>query len=270
MRRAKRGCKSCASAAMPLMPRSRSATRSPLSIRAAAISADAAIIAARAERLGKDPETARIFLRPDGGPHPAGDRLVQPDLAKTLALIAEGGPDAFYRGPIAAAVATASAAQGGIFTKEDFAAYTATEMPPIRCTYRGYGILSAPPPSAGGTILCEMLNVLAGWDLGASGAASAQTIHLIAETMRHAYVDRNSFLGDPAFVSNPLDRLMSREHAAAIRAAIDPDKATASAALGPGLAPHERAETTHYWVAGGEGTPVAVTSTLHGNFGAAL
>src|SRR5438067_7721700 len=109
--------------------------------------ADAAIIAARAERLGKDPEAARIFLRPDGGPHPAGDRLVQPDLAKTLALIAEGGPDAFYRGPIAAAVATASAAQGGIFTKEDFAAYTATEMPPIRCTYRGYVILSAPPPS---------------------------------------------------------------------------------------------------------------------------
>src|SRR5438876_252572 len=110
--------------------------------------ADAAIIAARAERLGKDPEAARIFLRPDGGPHPAGDRLVQPDLAKTLALIAEGGPDAFYRGPIAAAVATASTAQGGIFTKEDFAAYTATEMPPIRCAYRGYGILSAPPPSA--------------------------------------------------------------------------------------------------------------------------
>src|SRR5256885_1917674 len=193
--------------------------------------ADAAIIAARAERLGKDPEAARIFLRPDGGPHPAGDRLVQPDLAKTLALIAEGGPDAFYRGPIAAAVAAASAAQGGIFTKEDFAAYTATEMPPIPCTYRGHGILSAPPPSAGGTILCEMLNVLAGWDLGASGAASAQTIQLMAETMRHAYVDRNSFLGDPAFVTNPLDRLQSQEHAAAIRAAIDPDKATGSAAL---------------------------------------
>src|SRR5207302_155575 len=93
-----------------------------------------------------------MLIHTADGPHPAGDRLVQPDLAKTLALIAEGGPDAFYRGPIAAAVATASAAQGGIFTKEDFAAYTATEMAPIRCTYRGYGILSAPPPSAGGTI----------------------------------------------------------------------------------------------------------------------
>src|SRR5438105_463738 len=231
--------------------------------------ADAAIIAARAERLGKDPEAARIFLRPDGGPHPAGDRLVQPDLANTLALIAEGGPDAFYRGPIAAAVATASAAQGGIFTK-DFAAYTATEMPPIRCTYRGYVILSAPPPSAGGTILCEMLNVLTGWDLGASGAASAQTIHLMAETMRHAYVDRNSLLGDPAFVTNPLERLLSSEHAAAIRAAIDPDKATASARLGPGTAPHERPETTHYSVADGDGNAVAVTYTLNGSFGAAV
>src|SRR6266576_2669112 len=133
------------------------------------------------------------------------------------------------------AIPSASAASMAI------AAYTETEMPPIRSTYRGYGILSAPPPSAGGTILCEMLNVLAGWDLGASGAASAQTIQLMAETMRHAYVDRNSFLGDPAFVTNPLDRMLSQQHATAIRAAIDPDKAAASAALGPGLAPHERA-----------------------------
>jgi gamma-glutamyltranspeptidase/glutathione hydrolase len=232
--------------------------------------ADAAIIAARADRLGKDAEAARIFLRPDGSPYRAGDRLVQPDLAKTLALIAEDGPDAFYRGPIAAAVATASAAQGGIFTREDFAAYTATETPPINCTYRGYVIRSAPPSSAGGAILCEMLNVLAGWDLGASGAGSAPTIHLMAETMRHAYVDRNSLLGDPAFVSNPLDRLLSQERAAAMRAAIDPDKATASAALGPGIAPHERAETTHYSVADGEGNAVAVTYTLNGNFGAAI
>ena len=232
--------------------------------------ADAAIIAARAERLGKDPEAARIFLRPDGSPYRAGDRLVQPDLGATLALIAEDGPDAFYRGPIAAAVAAASAAQGGIFTKEDFAAYTATETPPISCTYRGYVILSAPPPSAGGPILCEMLNVLAGWDLGAAGAGSAPTIHLMAETMRHAYVDRNSLLGDPAFVTNPLDRLLSQDRGAAIRAAIDPDKAAASAALGPGIPPHERAETTHYSVADGKGNAVAVTYTLNGNFGAAV
>jgi gamma-glutamyltranspeptidase/glutathione hydrolase len=232
--------------------------------------AAAAIIAARADRLQKDPEAARIFLRPDGSPYRAGDRLVQPDLAKTLALVAEQGPDAFYRGPIAAAVASASKAQGGLLSAEDFAAYTVAEAPPVTCAYRGYTILSAPPPSSGGVILCEMLNVLSGWNLAGSGQGSAATVHLMAETMRHAYVDRNTLLGDPAFVSNPLDRLLSPEHAAAIRAAIDPDKATASASLGPGTAPHERAETTHYSVADGEGNAVAVTYTLNGNFGAAV
>jgi gamma-glutamyltranspeptidase/glutathione hydrolase len=230
---------------------------------------DAAIIAARADRLTKDPEAARIFLHPDGSPYKAGDRLVQPDLAVTLALIAGRGPDAFYRGPIAAAVAAASW-QGGMLTKEDFAAYTITEAAPLRCAYRRYTILSAPPPSAGGTILCEMLNVLSGWDLAASGPGSAMTVHRMAETMRHAYVDRNSVLGDPVFVTNPLERLLSPEHAAAIYAAIDPDKATASASLGPGTAPHERAETTHYSVADGEGNAVAVTYTLNGFFGAAV
>src|SRR6267154_1633485 len=230
---------------------------------------DAASLA-RAERLGKNPEAARIFLHQDGSPYRAGDRLVQSDLAATLALIAEHGPDIFYRGPIAAAVATASAAQGGILTTEDFAAYTVAEAPPVGCAYRRYKILSAPPPSAGGTILCEMLNVLSGWDLAASGAGSAATVHLMTETMRHAYVDRNSVLGDPAFVTNPLERLLSPEHAAAIRAMIDPNKATASASLGPGTAPHERLETTHYSVADGAGNAVAVTYTLNGNFGAAV
>ena len=232
--------------------------------------ADAAIIAARADRLAKDPEAARLFLRPDGTPYHGGERLVQSDLGTTLALIAERGPEVFYHGPIAAAVAAASAMQGGMLTREDFAAYSVTDMPPVSCAYRGYTILSAPPPSAGGTILCEMLNVLSGWDLAATGAGSAQTIHLMAETMRHAYVDRNARLGDPAFVSNPLDRLLSPEHASAIRAAIDPEKATASAALGPGTPPHEHADTTHYSVADSEGNSVAVTYTLNGNFGAAV
>jgi gamma-glutamyltranspeptidase/glutathione hydrolase len=232
--------------------------------------ADAAILDARADRLAADPAAARIFLRPVRSHYRPGDRLVQPDLAATLALIAEQGPDAFYRGPIAHAVAAASATQGGILTDEDFAAYTVTEAAPVGCAYRGYTILSAPPPSAGGTILCEMLNVLSGWDLAVSGFCSAPTVHRMAETMRHAYVDRNSVLGDPAFVTNPLERLLSSEHAAAIRAAIDPDKATASASLGPGVAPHEKPETTHYSVADGEGNAVAVTYTLNGDFGAAV
>jgi gamma-glutamyltranspeptidase/glutathione hydrolase len=232
--------------------------------------ADAAIVAPRADRLKQDPEAARIFLQPDGSPFHAGDRLLQPDLAKTLALIAEQGPDAFYRGPIAAAVAAASAAQGGILSTEDFVAYKLTEAPPIACEYRGYRILSAPLPSSGGTILCEMLNVLSGWDLAASGSGSAQSVHLMAETMRHAYIDRNSLLGDPAFVPDRSPDLLKPEHAAAIRAAIDPEKATRSSALGPGVAPHEKPQTTHYSVVDDEGNAVAVTYTLNGNFGAAV
>src|SRR5229473_2652232 len=218
--------------------------------------ADAAIIAAKSGQLAKDPEAARIFLRPDGGAFRAGDRLMQPDLAETLALIAETGPDAFYRGPIAAGIAAAARAHAGVLTAADFADYTVTEAAPVSCAYRGYVVLSAPLPSSGGTILCEMLTVLSGWDLAASGFGSAQTIHLMAETMRHAYLDRNSALGDPAFVPDRSSELRTPSHAAAIRAAIEP--------------PHEKAETTHYSVGDGEGNAVAVTYTLNGNFGAAV
>jgi gamma-glutamyltranspeptidase/glutathione hydrolase len=231
---------------------------------------DAAILAAKATRLAADPEAARIFLRADGTPYEAGDRLVQSDLAKSLALIAEKGPDAFYRGPIAASVAAASAAQGGLLTREDFADYRVIEAAPVSCLYRGYRVLSAPLPSAGGIILCEMLNVLSGWDLGASGVASPRSVHLMAEAMRHAYVDRNNALGDPEFVADPRERLLSSAHAAAIRAAIDPEQATPSAALGPGTPPHEQAETTHYSVADGEGNAVSVTYTINGFFGAGV
>ncbi len=232
--------------------------------------ADAAIIAARAERLARDPQAARIFLRPDGAPYQAGDRLMQPDLAATLALIAEQGPDAFYRGPIAAAVASASAAHGGVLTKEDFADYAVGKSAPVSCAYRGYLVYSVPPPSAGGTVLCEMLQVLARWDLGKLGYRAPQTIHLMAETMRHAYVDRNTAFGDPDFIPDLRTRLLSPEHVAAIRTAIDPEKATPSAALGPGTPPHEAAETTHYSVIDIDGNAVAVTYTLNGNFGAAV
>jgi gamma-glutamyltranspeptidase / glutathione hydrolase len=232
--------------------------------------ADAAILAGRADRLGGDRAAAQIFIRPDGSPYRAGDRLVQRDLAASLALIAEQGPPAFYRGPIAAAIAAAAAEQGGILTAEDLAAYTIAVAPPVSCTYRGFVILSAPPPSAGGIILCEMLNVLAGWDMARSGGGSALSLHRMAETMRHAYVDRNSALGDPLFAADPRARLLSPDYAAAIRAAVADDKATPSATLGPGVAPHERPETTHYSVVDAEGNAVAVTYTLNGNFGAAV
>ena len=232
--------------------------------------ADAAIIAAKAGQLAKDPEAARVFLRPDGSIYRAGDRLTQPDLAQTLALIAETGSDAFYRGPIAARIAAAASAHDGVLTAADFADYSVTEAAPVACAYRGYRVLSAPLPSSGGSILCEMLNVLSGWDLAASGFGSPQTIHLMAEAMRHAYVDRNSALGDPAFVLDRSSELLAPSHAAAIRAAIDPQIATPSSTLAEGVPPHERAQTTHYSVVDGEGNAVAVTYTLNGGFGAAV
>ncbi len=226
--------------------------------------ADADILDSR--RLARDPVAAKIFLRPDGSPFEPGDRLVQTDLATTLEAIAQHGPDAFYRGPIAAAVAMASTANGGILTAEDFAGYTVAEEPPLTCTYRGYRILSAPPPSSGGTTICEILNILEGYDLKALGFRSAQSVRLLVEAMRHAYRDRNTHLGDPAFVHNPLDRLLSKDYAAGIRTAIDAQKALTPAALPV----REKAETTHYSVVDGEGNAVAVTYTINGGFGAAV
>src|SRR5262249_23691826 len=126
-------------------------------------------------------------------------RLTQPDLAATLGAIAASGPDAFYRGPIPAAIATAAAAHGGILTAADFAGYAAPEAAPLACPYRSYTIVSIMPPSAGGTTLCEMLGTIAGWDLAAAGAGSPRAVHLTVEAMRRAYRDRNTLLGDPDF-----------------------------------------------------------------------
>ncbi|HEV2185777.1 MAG TPA: gamma-glutamyltransferase [Stellaceae bacterium] len=231
---------------------------------------DAAIIARSATHLAADPEAARIFLHPDGTPYKAGERFIQPDLAATLGRIANEGPDGFYRGPVAAAINTAMAAHGGLITEADLAGYTAAELPPLTCRYRGYGIVSAPPPSSGGTTLCEILNVLSGWEIDAAGFGSPRAVHLSVEAMRHAFYDRNSKLGDPAFVANPLGKLLSPEHAAAIRAVIDPDKATPSAALGSLTGNGEKPQTTHYSVVDGEGNAVSVTYTLNGNFGASV
>src|SRR5207249_3816160 len=151
-------------------------------------------------------------------------------------------------------------------TAADFAAYTVSEAAPIGCRYRDHLVLSAPLPSAGGVILCEILGVLSGWDLQAAGYQTVGSLHLMAEAMRHAYIDRNTMLGDPAFVPDRAARLLSSEHIAALRVAIDPEKATPSTALGPGIAPHDAPETTHYSVADGEGNAVAVTYTLNGSF----
>ena len=227
--------------------------------------ADAEILDGK--RFGKDPVAAKIFLRPGGTRFEPGDRLVQTELAATLEAVAQRGPDAFYKGAIPQAVEKASSANGGILTEQDFADYRVTEGPPLTCSYRGYRIVSAPPPSSGGTALCEILDILEGYDLKALGFHSAQSVHLLVEAMRHAYHDRNTYLGDPAFVHNPLERLLSKDYAAGIRTEIDAGNATPSAALQPA---QEKAETTHYSVVDAEGNAVAVTYTINGSFGAGV
>jgi gamma-glutamyltranspeptidase/glutathione hydrolase len=226
--------------------------------------ADTDILDGKAERFGKDPAAARIFLRPDGSRFEPGDRLVQADLAATLELIAKEGPNAFYKDPVAAAVAKASGENSGILTSRDFAEYTVTETAPLSCTYRSHLIVSAPPPSSGGTTICEILNILEGYDMTASGFRSAGSVHLMVEAMRRGYRDRNTFLGDPAFVTNPLERLLSKAYAASLRDEIEHGRGSPAV----GQSGPEKPETTHYSIVDGEGNAVAVTYTINGSFGA--
>ncbi len=165
------------------------------------------------------------------------------------------------------AVEAAAKLDGGILTAADFAAYHVEETDPLHCSYRGTIMLSAPPPSSGGTTLCEILNVLEGCDMTALGFHSAQSVHLVTEAMRHAYLDRNTFLGDPAFVHNPLERLLSKDYAAEVRSRIT-DRATPSRDVLPGTEPHEKPETTQYSVVDKDGNAVSVTCTINGAFGA--
>ena len=227
---------------------------------------DADIMARFAGVIRRDPVASRVFLRPDGTPFEAGDRLRQPDLAATLSAIAASGPDAFYKGPIAAAVARDS---GGVLTEADFAGYSVTVSEPLRCTYRGFSVMSAPPPSSGGPALCQILGVVEGYDLRGFGFHGAREIHVLTEAMRHAFLDRNAFLGDPAFVRNPLDMLLSAARIERIRARIGA-RATPSAELAAGVEPHERPETTHFSVIDRAGNAVATTYTINGGYGAGV
>ena len=229
--------------------------------------ADVRMFQAVADGLQADPPTAAIFLK--GGTVPqAGDRLVQRDLAATLRKIASRGADGFYRGSVADAIVASSAGGGGLIRHADLRAYAASERKPIECDYRGYRIVSAPPPSSGGVVICEILNVLEGYPLKDLGFRSAQSVHYQIEAMRHAYVDRNSYLGDPDFVTNPVDRLLDKGYAAKVREAIDPSKAGVSKDIRPGVPPHEGTNTTHYSIADRYGNAVSVTYTLNEWFGA--
>ncbi|TPJ56899.1 gamma-glutamyltransferase [Mesorhizobium sp. B2-7-1] len=230
---------------------------------------DAASFAGSADRLAKDPAAAAIFLKKDGKPYGIGETLVQPDLAASLSAISEKGPDAFYKGAIADEIVKASGAKGGILAKGDFEQYAVRELKPVTCSYRGYEIISSPPPSSGGVIICEILNVLEGYPLSYLGSGSAETVHVMVEAMRHAYVDRNSALGDPDFVDNPISKLLDKTYAKDIRDKIDPFRAGVSKDLMPkGFG--ESKETTHYSIIDNDGNAVAVTYTLNGSFGAGV
>ncbi|HEY9573103.1 MAG TPA: gamma-glutamyltransferase [Pusillimonas sp.] len=219
------------------------------------------------KRFARQPNIAAIFLN-DGKPYQVGDRLVQTNLARTLELIEKEGADAFYKGRIADAIVRASNAHGGILTKADFAAYYVEQTRPIECSYEGYHVISAPPPSSGGTTLCEILNIIEPYPLARMGFHSAAATHVMVEAMRHAYVDRNTLLGDPDFVKAPIARLTSKKYAAQIRAAIEPGKATPSSQVRQGVAPHEGTNTTHFSIVDGQGNAVSTTYTINRYFGA--
>src|SRR6185437_4217615 len=209
------------------------------------------------DTLAKDPAAAKIFLK-DGKPLELGARLVQTDLAKSLTAISKQGTDAFYKGEIAGLIVKASKANGGILAKEDFEQYKVRELKPVECTYRGYDIVSSPPPSSGGLIICEIRIILEGYPIAYLGYGSAETVRLMVEAMRHAYVDRNTALGDPDFVDNTVTKLTSKTYAEEIRSHIDTYRAGVSKALTINGRP-EAKETTHYSIIDKDGNAVAVT-----------
>ena len=215
----------------------------------------------------KNPEAGAIFLN-KGEAFVAGQKLVQKELARTLRDISQKGVDGFYKGRVGAAIVASNQAGKGLITQADLDQYQTRELAPVECDYRGYRVVSAPPPSSGGVVICEMLNILEGYPLKDLGYHSAQAVHYQIEAMRHAYVDRNSYLGDPDFVKNPLDRLLDKGYAEKIRAVIDPNKAGVSKDIKPGVAPHEGTNTTHYSIVDKWGNAVSVTYTLNDWFGA--
>ena len=228
---------------------------------------DADMLADAADEFRKDGPSAAIFLN-RGQPWKPGQRLVQTDLARSLSLIAKSGPSAFYNGPIAAKIVAASKKGGGILAAGDFAAYKARELKPLECDYRGYHMISAPPPSSGGVVLCETFNILEGYPIGELGFHSAAGTHLLTEALRRAYHDRNLNLGDPSFVTVDTAHFIDKNYAAALRQGIDPNKATPSASLGGIGGGGEGQNTTHFSIVDKDGNAVSLTYTLNDWFGA--
>ncbi|MEQ8206752.1 MAG: gamma-glutamyltransferase, partial [Woeseia sp.] len=221
----------------------------------------------RKSRWDRYPSSAKVFLKPDGSFYQPGDIWKQPDLAKTLKRIEREGSDGFYKGRTASLIADHMSANGGLITLEDLAKYEAVERAPIIGSYRGYDIVSMPPPSSGGVTMVEMLNILEGFDLAGMGHNSAQYLHVLTESMRRAYADRANYLGDPDFNEDmPLERLTSKEHAADLRGSISLSSASASDPAQFAQV-YESNETTHFSVVDKDGNMVSLTYTLEWVYG---
>lgn len=220
---------------------------------------------------GKFPEIAHVLGKNDGKDNwEAGDRLVQKDLGRTLRLIANDGPDAFYKGPIAELLVAEMKSGDGLITRADLANYTARERKPIHGTFRGHDVYGPPPPSSGGTCLVEMLNILENFDLKKKGRWSPETLHLIIETMKRVYCDRARHLGDQDFVKIPAE-LLSKEYAKKLAHSIDLNKATPSESLAPDIKIKEEGDsTTHFSVIDNDGMAVANTYTLERSYGSGI
>ena len=231
----------------------------------------AASLQAGRERLLKWPSTAKIFFKPDGSPYGEGEILKQPELAASLKRIAAAGSKGFYEGETAEKIVRAVKEAGGVMELADLQNYRALNREPVRGNYRGYEIVSMPPPSSGGIHIIQILNLLEGFDLKASGHNTAQTIHLLAEAMKLAYADRAEYLGDPDFVKVPAKGLLSKQYAEQLRAQIDPTRARPASEIKHGQPqPYESDQTTHYSVVDKDGNAIANTYTLNFSYGAGL
>jgi gamma-glutamyltranspeptidase / glutathione hydrolase len=221
-------------------------------------------------RLSRWPSSTKIFSKAEGTPLAEGDKLVQGELAETLSAVARDGSRGFYQGPIADRIAAAVQGAGGVMTADDLKNYRAIEREPIRGSYRGYDIVSMPPPSSGGIALVQMLNILEGYDL--AHEPEAQALFLVVEVMKRAYADRAWFLGDPDVVHVPVAQLTSKSYAAAWRATIDRARATPASEIhaGAGVINTEGRNTTHFSVVDRFGNAVANTYTLNFSFGVGL
>lgn len=221
-------------------------------------------------RMSRWPNSAKTFSKADGSALREGDTLVQNDLAVVLSAIAAQGPRGFYEGSVAEKLVKAIRDAGGIMTTDDLKSYQAILRAPVRGTYRGYDIVSMPLPSSGGTVLLETLNILEGFPLADIKQGSATSLHLMIEAMKRAYADRARYLGDPAFVDAPTNKLIDKDYAAKQRASIDIARATPWAEAAPAKPPREGSNTTHYSVVDTRGNAVSNTYTLNFPYGVGL